>query len=167
MQSLAGSFLVARPVLQDPSFKQTVVLLLQHNKDGAFGLIVNRPKKVEGLAFPVFAGGPCEFEGLLLLHGQSEWSRLDAAVPDGEVAPGIYLGDAACLERASELEASEEFRVRIFRGYAGWGAEQLEAELEAGAWVVFPANGQLLFDTPTDELWPRLVPKTIPQPSVN
>ena len=167
MQSLAGSFLIARPVLQDPSFKQTVVLLLQHNKEGAFGLVVNRPREVDGLPFPVFAGGPCEFEGLLLLHGQPDWSRLDAAVPDGEIAPGIFLGDASCLERASEASQSDELRVRVFRGYAGWGKEQLESELESGAWVVYPASGQLLFDTPTDELWPRLVPKTIPQPSLN
>lgn len=167
MQSLAGSFLIARPVLQDPSFKQTVVLLLQHNKDGAFGLVVNRPKKVDGLPFPVFSGGPCEFEGLLLLHGQPDWSRLDAAVPDGEVAPGIYLGDASCLEKAGDSEAGDELRVRVFRGYSGWGADQLESEVESGAWVVYPANGILLFDTPTDELWTRLVPKTIPQPSLN
>ena len=167
MQSLAGSFLIARPVLQDPSFKHTVVLLLQHTKDGAFGLVVNRPKQVDGLPFPVFNGGPCEFEGLLLLHGQPDWNRLDAAVPNGEVAPGIFLGDASCLERASEAESSDNLRVRVFRGYAGWGKQQLESELESGAWVVYPANGQLLFDVPTEDLWTKLVPKTIPQPSLN
>ena len=61
--ALAGSFLVARPVLKDPSFRQTVVLLLQHGAAGAFGLVVNRQATVEGLPFPVFVGGPCEAQG--------------------------------------------------------------------------------------------------------
>src|SRR6266852_398066 len=97
MTSLAGSFLIARPVLQDPSFKQTVVLLLQHGSEGAFGLVLNRVRKVDGVPFPVHVGGPCEFQGLLMLHGHPDWGRMEGELPDGEVAPGIFLGDAACL----------------------------------------------------------------------
>ena len=55
----------------------------------------------------------------------------------------------------------------MFSGYAGWGPGQLEGELAAGAWAIVPATGELLFDVPAEDLWYRLVPPTIPEPSVN
>src|ERR1700731_1278751 len=73
MSSLAGYFLVARPVLDDPNFHRTVVLLLQHGPEGAFGLVVNRAVGTDKLPFPVYLGGPCKLEGRLLLHGHAEW----------------------------------------------------------------------------------------------
>ena len=73
MSSLAGSFLVARHVLQDANFRQTVVLLLKHGSEGAFGLVVNRPAKAEGIPFPVFGGGPCPMKGFIMLHGHADW----------------------------------------------------------------------------------------------
>src|SRR6266852_7769528 len=99
MSSFAGKFLVAKTSLQDPSFRQSVVLLLQHGDAGAFGLVVNRAVTVEGLPFPMFAGGPCESQGLLMLHGHAEWSEASADPPPKEVAPGVFLGDASCLSR--------------------------------------------------------------------
>jgi putative transcriptional regulator len=164
MSSFAGSFLVARPVLEDPNFRQTVVLLLQHGGEGAFGLVVNRETKAEGVPFPVFVGGPCQAQGLMMLHGQSEW--IDGT-PGKSVAPGIYLGDAATLKRATETETEEPIHFRIFAGYSGWGPGQLEGELAAGAWTLTAANGDLLFQTPAAELWDRLVPPRLPQPSLN
>jgi putative transcriptional regulator len=169
--SLAGSFLVARSVLQDENFAQTVVLLLAHSTDGAFGLVVNRPapEPVEGLSVPVFFGGPCPAPGLLLLHGHADW-QTDPNTEEAdqqEVAPGIFVGNAACLERASEPSAGEPLRLRVFSGYAGWAGGQLEGEIAAGAWAVVPAAGQLLFDTPVEELWDRLAPPSLPQPSLN
>jgi putative transcriptional regulator len=166
MSSLAGSFLVAKPLLRDPSFKQTVVLLLRHGDDGAFGLVVNRPAEVEGLNLPAFAGGPCPAPGLLLLHGHAEWLEDDDA-PEKTVAPGIFMGDADCLQRLDTPAAAARPRLRVFAGYAGWGPGQLEGELAAGAWAVTAASGELLFDTPPEDLWERLAPPTIPQPSLN
>jgi putative transcriptional regulator len=169
--SLAGSFLVARHVLQDPNFAQSVVLLLAHSPDGAFGLVVNRPvpEPVEGVSFPIYFGGPCPAPGLLLLHGHPDWQEPepDAEEEAGqEVAPGIFVGDAACLERA-RAAPDGQLRVRVFTGYAGWAGGQLEGEIAAGAWVVVPARGAVLFQTPADELWDRLAPPTLPQPSMN
>lgn len=166
--SLAGSFLVARPPLHDPNFERTVVLLLAHNDDGAFGLVVNRPAQAEGLPFPLFVGGPCPAPGLLMIHGHPEWAETDTDPQEGgkpELAPGLYIGDASSFETATSTEESGRFRV--FRGYAGWGGGQLEGELAAGAWVVVPASGELVFDTPPEELWDRLAPPAIPQPSLN
>ena len=160
-----GSFLVARTVLQDPNFRESVVLLLQHSEEGAFGLVVNRPASIKGLPFPVFAGGPCQAQGLLMLHGHTEW--IDASELDDGVAPGVYLGDAACLKLATESPEGAELRYRVFAGYAGWGPGQLETELAAGAWSIVPATGAVLFEVPVEEIWDRLVPPKIPQPSLN
>src|SRR4029077_5729727 len=95
MPSLAGYFLVARPLLDVPMLKGTVVLLLQHGPDGAFGLVVNRPVEAEKLGFPIFLGGPCKLEGMLLLHGHGAWV---AEKGQGEICPGVFLGDSECAE---------------------------------------------------------------------
>src|SRR5437879_2210166 len=99
--SLAGSFLVAKPILRDPNFLRTVVIVLAHNDEGALGLVVNRPSSAEGLPLPLplFEGGPCSSSGLFLLHGNSAWAEdTDAQV----VAPGVYVGDAEVFELAAQ-----------------------------------------------------------------
>jgi putative transcriptional regulator len=162
MASLAGSFLVARTVLQDPNFRQTVVLLLQHGDEGALGLVVNRQTKAAGVPFPIFVGGPCQEQSALrMLHGHAEWAA------DQGVAPGIYVGDKTSFERATTAATEDAIHFRVFAGYAGWGPGQLEGELAAGAWTLTPANGELLFQTPPEDLWERLVPPRLPQPSLN
>src|SRR3954471_11141767 len=93
MSELAGTFLVARPTLRDQFFGWTVILLLQHGKDGAFGLVLTHPAPAEELPFPVYVGGPCELQGLLMLHGHEDWLS-DAEDRPGEVCPGVFLGDA-------------------------------------------------------------------------
>src|SRR5262245_828720 len=103
MTSLAGSFLVAKPILPDPNFAQTVVLMLRHNEEGAFGLVINRPTKTDTVPFPVYVGGPCQASGLILLHGHSDWVKAEEE-PNEEIAPGVFLGDAECLQRATEIE---------------------------------------------------------------
>lgn len=163
MATLVGSFLVARPTLRDPSFAGSVVLILQHSEEGALGLVVNRPLEAEGLPFPVFAGGPCQTPGLFMLHGHRDWSH----ATDAEVAPGIFVGDQDCLERATALASAPENLCRVFLGYAGWGPGQVESELASGAWAVAPATGDVLFHTSVPDIWDRLAPPGIPQPSLN
>jgi putative transcriptional regulator len=168
MTSLAGKFLVAKPVLQDPNFVRTVVLLLQHGAEGAFGLVINRPAKVEGLPFPVFVGGPCPSQGLIMLHGHPEWvQEEDPDSPPGEVAPGVFLGNAACVGRVQEADDRDSLRYRMFAGYSGWGPDQLERELAAGAWAVVPASGEMIWNQPADEVWAAVLPPMIPSPSLN
>jgi putative transcriptional regulator len=164
MSSLAGSFLVARHLLKDKHFFQSVVLLLKHNDEGAFGLVVNRPAKADGIPFPVFDGGPCPMDGFIMLHGHANWLEPS---PENEVAPGIYLGDRSCMDRVTDPSPDQVLRVRVFSGYAGWAPDQLEGEIAAGAWSIASASGPVLFDTPTEDLWDSLVPPRIPRPSVN
>ncbi len=166
MTSLAGSFLVARTTLRDSFFGQTVILMLQHGPEGAFGLIVNRRGKGQNLPFPVFVGGPCEAPGLLMLHGHEDWLT---DKDNQEIAPGVFLGDAETFLRLNDTESSENphDRVRMFSGYSGWGPDQLEGEMAQGSWAVVPASGDLVFDTPPQELWEQLVPPSFPQFSVN
>jgi putative transcriptional regulator len=164
MSSLAGYFLVARPVLDDPNFNRTVVLVLQHGAEGAFGLVVNRPVESEKLPFPIYVGGPCKLEGMLLLHGHAEWM---GESEEGQVCPGVFLGDSACAERVANGEPAENLRFKMFSGYSGWGPQQLEGELAEKAWAVVRATSEHLFDTPVEDLWTSVLPPTIPQPSLN
>jgi putative transcriptional regulator len=166
MSALAGALLVARPTLRDPFFGRTVILLLQHGSEGAFGLVLNRLADAKDVPFPVFVGGPCPLQGLLMLHGHQEWLEKPDQ-KEGEVCPGVFLGDAASFERLAEMPEGAEWRFRVFTGYSGWGPKQLEGEMGQGAWIVVPASAEHLFLTPTEELWPRLAPPTIPEPSLN
>src|SRR5262249_49626609 len=151
-------------VLQDPNFVQTVVLLLRHGEEGAFGLVVNQPAQAEGLPFPVFRGGPCPAPGVILLHGNADWAKADDPdEPPSEVAPAVFIGDAECVSRVLQDPAGPG-RSRLFSGYSGWGPDQLERELTAGAWIVVPATAELLFDTPVEDLWDRLSPPATPRP---
>jgi len=169
--SLAGSFLIGRPILKDPNFAGSVILVLNHDEDGALGLVVNRLMETKDLPFPVFRGGPCPAPGFFMIHGHAEWTTSDGDASDAagkkEIAPGIYVGDESCAERANTEALGEGLRLRIFRGYAGWAPGQLENELASGAWSLVPAQGDVLFETPVDELWDRLTPPRIPQPSLN
>jgi putative transcriptional regulator len=170
MPSLTGTFLVARPVLVDSNFSQTVVLILSHGEEGAYGFVVNRPLPAKDLPLPVYSGGPCESPGMIMLHGHVEWVETGeggSTVGNREVIPGVYIGDAECMSRASTPTPGLAFRYRIFEGYSGWGPGQLEQEIAAGAWTLAPATAQLLFDIPPEDLWSRLRPRTIPEPSVN
>ena len=166
MSSLAGALLVARSSLRDSFFGRTVVLLLQHGSEGAFGLVLNRPAKSEDLPFPVFVGGPCELQGLLMLHGEPDWIDAGAASA-GEVCPGVFLGDAASFERLGDMPPGAAWKFRVFTGYSGWGPKQLESEMAQGAWIVVPGSGERLFEMPATEIWERLAPQAIPQPSLN
>lgn len=166
MTSLAGWFLVARPTLQDPFFRRSVVLMLRHGPDGAFGLVLNRPERTKDLPFAVYRGGPCKFQGLILLHGQDEWvepGERDAC----EVCPGVFLGNAECLQRVTDPDPGAPNRFRVFAGYSGWAPGQLEAELAEGSWHVVKASSAPVFDVESDEAWLRLAPASIPEPSLN
>lgn len=155
MQSLAGHLLVASPQLVDSNFARSVVLLIEHNRDGAFGVVVNRPlqKTLQDLwrevgsgpchsEQPVYVGGPVPGP-LMALHTVPELAEI-------EPAPGVYF--AARKQHLDQLVLSEEPVYKIFVQHSGWGAGQLEGELKQGAWRTTPATIESVFST-ADELW--------------
>lgn len=164
-QSHAGKLLVASPKLADPNFARAVVLLLSHGLEGAFGVIVNRPLELEitgqlaawaPLASPparIFEGGPVEPAGALAL---SRWLS-PAMAPEGwaSMAEGVGVLDLNLDASSLPLDDIEGFR--LFAGYSGWGAGQLEAELRDEAWFVVDAEPGDPFDPDPEELWRRVL----------
>lgn len=159
MPNLRGQLLIASPRLSDPNFIRTVVLMVQHGDEGALGLVLNRPlettvadvceKLIEGPCRadgPLLQGGPCEGP-LMVLHAHQARSDL-------EVVSGVHFTtDREKIEWL--LGNAEADEVRCFVGYAGWGAGQLEAELETGSWLCFAGQAQHVFG-PNDRLWSKL-----------
>ena len=166
MASLAGTFLVARSSLRDGFFGRSVVLLLEHSPEGALGLVLNRPAKAKEIPFTIFVGGPCKTDSLLMIHGRRDWLKHDEEKAM-EVCPGVFLGTTAHFEAIEDASDPTEGRFRVFTGYAGWGPDQLESEMNQGAWIVLPADGQILFETPVQDLWEMLAPTTLHDPSMN
>ena len=156
-----GRLLLATPPLTDPHFDRTVVYVLEHHEDGAIGLILNRPTD-EALSEPldrwidlqsapssIFAGGPVDTNAMIAMATTKELlsDSTDLLTPiSGLVASTDLSADPAIV--AAHVDA-----VRIFRGYAGWGAGQLDLELEEGAWLLLDAEiGDVFSDRP-DHLW--------------
>jgi putative transcriptional regulator len=157
MESLKGSLLIAGADLLDPNFRRTVVLVTEHGDDGALGLVLNRPadttvsEAVPGLAplvddeAPVFVGGPVDQQSLLVL---AEFDDPDDSAATVFEDVGFVRGDADIV-----LAAGSTRRARVFAGYAGWSAGQLDAELAADGWITSPATREDVFGDRDGELW--------------
>ena len=155
MQSLQGKLLVSSPSLVDPNFRKTVVLVAHHDDDGAMGLVLSRPSDVaaaeavpllEGLPGaddPVFVGGPVQPEAFMVL----------AEFDDIEQAAAHIMGDVGFMPADTEPDELAIRRMRLFAGYSGWSAGQLEAELEEPSWIVVDAESDDAFADDPDELW--------------
>jgi putative transcriptional regulator len=161
--TLTGRLLVASPELGDPNFVRTVVLLVDHDESGALGVVLNRPSTTDvGEILPewhlyatppqvVFQGGPVGRDSALALA-----ARVDGKGEEGEplgfrhVSDGIGLVD---LDGSAELIAGAIRSMRVFAGYAGWGTDQLEDEIDQGAWFVVDAEPQDLESDDPEQLW--------------
>ena len=162
----AGKILLARRGFPDPNFAETVILLVQYDENGTMGLIVNRQTKVplsrlsrelesaKGRMEPMYIGGPVEISGVTALV------RSRAKLEDTKhVTDDIYMvSSKAPLEKAI-ASASDSKTFRLYLGYAGWDAGQLESEMEMDAWDVIPANPGIVFDPHPETLWTRLIAK--------
>ena len=158
MKSLARHFLVASPKLQDPNFAKTVVLLLEHNEQGAFGVVLNRriDKTIKDLWAEVHEP-PCQSQQCLNLGGPVAGPLLaiHTHVPLGgvEVLPGVYFcHDKTQLE---DIVQQQQHAFKLFVGHSGWGGEQLENEIRQGAWLTTPATAEYIFYD-EDLLWTKL-----------
>ena len=158
MNSLQGHFLAASPHLQDPNFVHTVVLLIQHDADGALGVVLNRPtdKTIQQLWEDVHEP-PCDNQQHLHLGGPVSGPLMALhtvpALGELEVLPGLYFSTQK--DHLEELVQTHDSQSRLFVGHSGWGGGQLENELQQGAWLTTPATLEdVFFDQ--SELWRRV-----------
>jgi putative transcriptional regulator len=158
MERLRGKLLLAGPLLKDPHFDRTVVLVTEHTEEGAMGLILNRrsdtavDEAVPDLAWVtetgdrVFVGGPVAPDGVIVL---AEWTDPALAVVLLEDDLGFVPGG----EADTDALAGAVRRARVYAGHAGWGPGQLEAELAEEAWIVAEPQREELFSDDPDGLW--------------
>jgi putative transcriptional regulator len=156
MESLKGQLLVAGGGLLDPNFRRTVVLIGEHDEEGALGVVLNRPAPVSldeavpllaPLAAPdeaLFVGGPVQPQAAVVV----------AEFDDPELAGLLVFGSIGFLLGDVDSEATNSIRrARVFAGYSGWGAGQLETEMEESAWIPEPARPEDVFTPEPDKLW--------------
>ncbi len=164
-ESFAGKLLVADTSMSDPRFAESVIYLVRHDEDGAFGLIINKPVVKLPLAdmlseldlegaepdaeVDLYFGGPVQRELVFVLHSRDFTADEGTVmIQDGYAVSGIRQ----VLRAMSEDKGPEKAIVAV--GYAGWAPDQLDAELERGDWAVVDADETLVFDLPVPEKWP-------------
>jgi putative transcriptional regulator len=157
--SHTGRLLVATPALDDPNFERVVILVLDHDEDGALGVVLNRASAVpvretldgwvDLVASPpvVFGGGPVEPTAVVALGRATEEVPVDGSTM---ILERIRLVD---LDTDPVLAAVDLERVRLFAGYAGWAPDQLEDEIDQGAWFALDAEPGDVFTDDPDGLW--------------
>ncbi len=170
MDSLQGMFLVATNQMVDPRFKQTVILICNHDERGALGLVLTNPYdeirftdilttlklKITDISYPdIYCGGPVALDSLFILHPPELSNVLFRST---EVMAGVFLGND--LDLLAHYSSDEKVKdIRFFLGYSGWGAGQLEQELGFDGWLVLPATAFDVFHCPSDTLWQQVTAK--------
>ena len=160
IRNLTGMFLIAVPSLKDPSFERAVVLICDHTRDGAFGLVINRVLlnsfiPLHGgldieeclVDLPVYYGGPVKQEQGYLLF-----------VPSGGSYPSVTVKKNLALTTAKDvlidIAAGRGPKKFLFAlGFSGWAAGQLEYELMSDSWLIAPAHNRIIFNIPVKERW--------------
>lgn len=153
-----GTLLVANPFLKDPNFLRTVVLMCNHDEEGAFGLTLTRqlPLTLTDILpdatsskFPVYLGGPVQPEAFHFLH---EYPDLISG--SLEISDGVFLGGN--FETMLALLNNDSFdpnKIKFFVGYSGWGPEQLDNELGEDSWLTVSATRRILFNVEPENVW--------------
>jgi putative transcriptional regulator len=152
VDSLQGQLLISSPLLHDPNFRRTVVLMTHHDEEGAMGLVLSRPSEIRVAdAVPeladlpgdelVYVGGPVQPEAVVVLVEHESEPELP------------IVGNIAFMEADADLDELDSVRARVFAGYSGWGPGQLEGELDESSWIVVPAEPDDAFAPDPDELW--------------
>lgn len=166
---VVGRLLVATPLLDDPNFRRGVVLVVEHDPgEGTLGVVLNRPTEVpvDRVLPPwatlvtgpsvVFQGGPVALDSALALArvpGSDDplgWRALDGI-------PAVSRLGLVDLDAPPEVLAAEVTELRVFAGYAGWGAGQLRSEIDEGAWFVLPGEPHDVFIDDPEQLWRKVL----------
>ena len=158
LQPERGRLLISEPYLTDPNFERTVVLLCEHNAEGSFGFVINKPSILKvsevmedmlSIDNLVYVGGPVQQDTLHFIH------RNVSVVNAVEIVSNVYWGgDFENLVTLCDTKQIAATDIRFFLGYSGWGPGQLENELEQDSWIVCDfVTDQLLFDTDPQNMW--------------
>jgi putative transcriptional regulator len=160
----AGTLLIAQHTLRDPNFAKSVILLAEYSAEGALGLIVNRPstltladalaeaETLRGRSERLYAGGPVQRNQIFLL--------IESQQPPAEGLPifgNLYMSASAETLKRLVGETNPGPQFRAYAGYAGWGAGQLDAEIDRGDWQLWWADVDTVFSDQDVELWQRLL----------
>jgi putative transcriptional regulator len=161
-KSLKGQLLLDNGRLHGSFFHHTVLLICQHDREGAFGLVLNRaagsnvgdaitadiPEAIKSAG--LFVGGPVQPQALSFLHA-------DAFLPDANVLPNLNLGHS--LDDLVEIGGSfsQTQQIKVFAGYAGWSPGQLDDEMKRNTWLTHPASLELVFHRDPANLWPEIL----------
>lgn len=166
MESLRGRLLISSGGLFDPNFRHTVVLVGEHNADGALGVVLNRALDVtveQALpplsdlvppGEPLYQGGPVQPDSPVLLAELTRPELLDIPVFE---SVGFLIGEIPADLQPSIL------RARVFAGYSGWAPGQLEAEMDGKSWILEPARVDDVFTDAPDMLWRRVLERKGPE----
>lgn len=158
IQPSKGRILVSEPYLPDPNFERTIILLCEHNEEGSFGFVMNKPSlarlgdvmpDLKDFDAPVFIGGPVQQDTLHYIH---RLPKLEDSTP---VMNGVYWGgnfdQLVSLIETKQVASSD---VKFFLGYSGWSVGQIDQELKDDSWIVWDkANEELLFDIKAEAMW--------------
>lgn len=163
----AGKLLVASRKLGDPNFAQTVIVIVSFDEKGTLGLILNQPTQLPlSRIFSDLKGGK-ERTDTAYRGGPVERTQLQALLRSNPAREGavhvlgdVYLTSSRTLVAGSLAEGSGPSRFRVYLGYAGWAPEQLEQEVESGAWHVLRGEPDLVFDPDPESLWARMIRRT-------
>ena len=160
-----GSLLIANPVLPDPNFSRTVILLCNHNDQGSFGLVINRSTQLKAPDLfsdidilrsynaKIYMGGPVSQSMVFYLYRSAK-----DVIDLDKICSGVYLGsNLETLESLYlDIENPEE-NIRFYLGYSGWSDGQLDGEMEQNSWLVQDANEQFVFLDSENLIWPKAV----------
>lgn len=160
--SLKGQLVLDNGRLEGSFFHRTVLLICQHDSDGAFGLVLNRPtgQKVGDALMTnlpdslktndLFLGGPVQQQALSYLHS-------DHFLPEANVLPNLHLDHSMdeLMDLGESFSATQ--RIKVFAGYAGWSPGQLDDEMKRNTWLTHPASIDLVFHSPVEELWSMIL----------
>ena len=153
-----GKLLISEPFLLDYYFKRSVVLLAEHNEEGSFGIIMNKPvsakfneivKNFPEFNAQLYLGGPVKSDSLFFIHTLGD--RIEGSL---EIIDGLYWGgNIEAIKEMITLNILNPADIRFYIGYSGWTANQLDAELKRNSWVVSRAKVEQLLNTQPNKLW--------------
>ncbi len=168
--NLTNQFLIAMPGMADDNFSRTVVYLCEHSKNGALGLVINRPTDItlkslfekvelsldrdELAQQPVFFGGPVQTERGFVLHEKTGTEQSPYTSTLSIAGGGLEMTTSKDVLEALANGAGPR-RLIVTLGYSGWSAGQLEEEIGRNGWLTVDADPKVIFDTPVEERYQR------------